>query len=120
MTKKVYEMPDDHKRVVGNLLKRIEERDRVKQAIKDGNVKDHKLAVILLADFEESIDKLEQSLVNEYEVYQKYQAALEEQAALDEKMMAMIDDIMADMEKQDPELADKFRAFLEDGKIPEV
>lgn len=113
-------MPDDHKKVVGNLIKRIEDRDRIKQAIKDGNVKDHKLAVKLLADFEKSIDELEQSLVNEYEVHQKHQAALEEAAVLHDKFLAMIERMIADMDKNAPELAEIARAIMEESNIREV
>jgi phytoene/squalene synthetase len=120
MIKKVYEMPDDHKRVVGNLIKRIEERDRIKQTIKDGNVKNHKLAVKLLADFEKSIDELEQSLVNEYDLHQKYQATLEEADALHEKFIAMIEGMIADMDENAPELAEIARAIMEESNIREV
>lgn len=114
MTKKIYEMPDDHKRVVANLLERLEFRDRLKKAIKNGRVKDHKLAVIALADLEKSLDKLEQTLADEYELHQKFQALKEEEERQTEEMIKLMEDITADAEKKDPKLGKIFRAILED------
>jgi hypothetical protein len=114
MAKKVYEMPDDHKRVVGNLLERLEIRDQLKKAIKDGNVKDPKMAVAMLADFEESLDKLEQTLADEYELYQKLQALKEEEAHRHEELFKMMEAITVDAENQGHELGKIFRAILDE------
>jgi hypothetical protein len=115
MTKKVYEMPDDHKRVVAGLLKRLEVRDRLKKAIKDGNVKDRKLAIARLADFEKSLDKLEQVLAEEYELHQKTEALRDEEAQRHEELLKMMEAITVDAENQGHELGEIFRAILDGG-----
>ena len=110
--RKEYEMPDDYKQALRNLLDRIKTRDWAVEKLKTIHPSRRANLIKQIDELNRGIDRFEQALANEYELVQELRRVEEEYAAQMEELDKMADAIMADMKEKEPELYRKIKAEL--------
>lgn len=92
MKDKIYEMEDDYKQAVANLLEFIKLRDLTAESLKTAAPDKLLEGQEMLADMDKQIETTEAILAKEYDAYQKYRKDLEKEAE-------MMDTVMETMQK---------------------
>jgi hypothetical protein len=110
--RKEYEMSDDYKQALRNLLDRIKTRDWAVEKLKTIHPSRRAKLTKQIAELNQSIDKFEQSLADEYELVQNLRRLEEEQEARMEKLDEMTDNILSEMKEKAPEVYRKIIAEL--------
>jgi DNA-binding transcriptional ArsR family regulator len=86
MTDKVYEMEDDYKESVAELLKAIKSRDELAESIKLLPPENRCEALRILAEMDKDLDAVEAGLADACAAYQKFRRKEEEVSEISEKL----------------------------------
>ena len=111
---KEYPMPADYLLAVERLTKKLAERDQIEADIKRLPPKSRPKHLAALAEFDKRIEDYENSLAEEYDLYQKKYRLEEKYEAKMTELSEMMDEILADMKIKDPELYEKITASFDE------
>jgi len=116
---KEYEMPEKYQKNLRILTEMIEERDQKAEIIKTLPPAKRAEALPALAEFSASIDKVEQTLANEYKEFQEEMRRKDEVTGILDKGMEQVEKLFIIMKHQMPHLFDEFKKIVVEGMTPE-
>lgn len=119
MNDKVYEMEDDYKERVADLLKVIETRDELAESIKIAPPEMRREGQAIVAQMNKDIDAIEAALADAYEAYQKFRRKEEELGEMNDKITVKLEEIFICIKHLAPELFAEMEAKVFNGWSPE-
>lgn len=117
--KKEYEMPDEYKENLRRLTEMIEERDRKAEIIKTLPPESRAEALPALSRLNASIDKIEQTLADEYKEFQVESRRKDEVTHVLDKGMEKVEELFIIIKHQKPHLFDEFKKIVVEHMTPD-
>jgi hypothetical protein len=119
MADKIYEMDDSYKQAVADLLEFIELRHSVAETVKFAPPDKIREVQEILATMDKKIEEGEAALAKEYDSYQTYQKALEDEAEMMDVIMDKMQKYYVLVKHRMPEKLDEWTNDILKGWTPD-